>query len=208
LSNAGAKRAKWNGAGGVVSEELADTQLMARLAQGDMGALGQLVRRHQATVFALAVRLLGRHDLADDVVQESFLHVHRAAQRYQPEAKFTTWLYRIVMNLCHDARRRARRAPAELFGDEHPDGRLGVDPLEARERAERVHRAVDALPERQQTAILLHRYQDLTHREVAQVTGWSESAVESLLVRAYATLRKELADLNDERRESDSAGVQ
>ena len=179
------------------AETVADETLMSRLAQGDMEALGRLVRRHQQAVVGLASRMLGRQDAAEDVAQEAFLHIHRAARRYRPDAKFTTWLYRIVMNLCHDARRRARASPAQFSEEAAPTQEPAVDPLEARERAERVRCAVGALPDRQRTAVILHRYQGLSHHEVAQATGWSESAVESLIVRAYATLRRELADLKD-----------
>ncbi len=178
-------------------EAAADEHLMSRLAEGDMGALGDLVRRHQQAVAAFAFRMLGRRDAADDVVQEAFLHVHRAARRYQPNAKFTTWLYSIVVNLCRDAGRRTRRAPAQLSEEAAPGSAPPADPIETQERAERVRSAVGALPDRQRTAVLLHRYQGLSHREVAQATGWSESAVESLIVRAYATLRLELADLKE-----------
>ncbi|MBM4037180.1 MAG: sigma-70 family RNA polymerase sigma factor [Planctomycetes bacterium] len=181
-----------------MSEEAAgDEHLMSRVAAGDMGALGELVRRHQGAVGSFAFRMLGRRDAADDVVQEAFLHVHRAARRYRPEAKFTTWLYSIVVNLCRDVARRAQRAPVQLDDEPGPSTASATDPLVARERAERVRRALGALPERQRTAILLHRYQELSHREIAQATGWSESAVESLIVRAYATLRQELADLKE-----------
>ena len=179
------------------NEPPADAQLMARVGRGDMAALGELVRRHQHSVVAFAVRLLGRRDLAEDVAQEAFLHVHRAARRYRPEAQFTTWLYRIVLNLCRDAQRRASRAPEPLTEGAAPPLDPAPDPIEARERAERVRRALAALPERQRVAVTLHRYQGLSHREIADATGWSESAVESLIVRAYATLRKELADLKD-----------
>lgn len=179
------------------TKAVADETLMSRLAQGDMAALGALVRRHQQGVVGFAFRMLGRWDAAEDVAQDAFLHVHRAASRYQPDAKFTTWLYRIVVNLCHDVGRRARRAPAQLSEESAPSPEPARDPLEARERAERVRRAVGALPDRQRTAVILHRYQGLSHREVAQATGWSESAVESLIVRAYTTLRTELADLRE-----------
>lgn len=181
----------------MTADKADDGYLMSRLAEGDMGALGDLVRRHQQAAAAFAFRMLGRRDAVDDVVQEAFLHVHRAARRYQPDAKFTTWLYSIVVNLCRDAGRRARRAHAHLSEGAAPSLGPPADPLEARERAERVRSAVDALPDRQRTAVLLHRYQGLSHREVAQATGWSESAVESLIVRAYATLRQELADLKE-----------
>lgn len=173
-----------------------DAGLMRAVAEGDMAALGELVRRHEEKAFALACRLLARTDAAEDVTQEAFLHVHRAARRYRPEARFTTWLYRIVVNLCLDAKRRNKRAPARLPVYRPPaEAPPQHDQLEAAERAERVRQAVDHLPGRQRTAVVLHRYMQLSHRDVAEVTGWSVSAVESCLVRAYAQLRQELRDL-------------
>ena len=175
-----------------------DAELMSALAGGDMAALGELVRRHQQKAFALAFRMLQRRDQAEDVVQEGFLRVCRAAPRYRPQARFTTWLYRIVTNLCLDRARRAKHAPAPLpEGSREPSRDPEPDPVETCERAERVRQAVAALPERQRTAVVLHRYQGLSHAAVAEATGWSRSAVESLLVRAYARLRDELADLRD-----------
>jgi len=173
-----------------------DAELMRAVAEGDMAALGELVRRHEKKAFALACRLLAQPDAAEDVTQEAFLHVHRAARRYRPEARFTTWFYRIVVNLCLDAKRRIKRAPARLavYGLA-ADAQTDHDQLEATERAERVRQAVDHLPERQRTAVVLHRYMQLSHRDIAEVTGWSVSAVESCLVRAYAQLRQELRDL-------------
>jgi len=171
---------------------------MAALADGQMAALGDLVRRHQDKALALAFRMLRRRDLAEDIAQEAFLRVYRAAPRYRPDAKFTTWLYRIVVNLCLDHRRRAAQAPVAL-GDDGPEpaADAAADPIEAQERAERVRRALDTLPERQRTAVILHRYEGLSHREVAEAMDSTESAVESLLVRAYARLREELADLQE-----------
>jgi RNA polymerase sigma-70 factor (ECF subfamily) len=181
----------------VNAEQPSDQELVAGLAGGDMACLGELVRRHQDRVVGLAYRLLGRWDAAEDVGQDAFLHVHRAAGRYRPEALFTTWLYRIVVNLCRDVRRRDRRRPLPLPDrvPAAPDPPAG--PLERRELAERVRRAVAQLPDRQRTAVVLHRYQGLSYREVAEATGWSASAVESLLVRAYAHLRRALEPLGE-----------
>lgn len=177
-----------------------DEQLVEAIAAGDSSALGCLARRHQQRMLALAYRVLGRWDLAEDVVQEAFLRVWRAAAQYRPQARLTTWLHRIVINLCLDARRRAARSPAPLVdpaaGGTSPSH---VSTMESRELGDRVRRAVEALPERQKMAVILHRYDGLSHREVAEATGWSESAVESLLVRAYASLRVSLADLEEDR---------
>jgi RNA polymerase sigma-70 factor (ECF subfamily) len=176
--------------------EVADAELMEQLAGGSMPALGQLVRRHQRRVRALAYRMTGRWGTADDIAQETFLRVHRAARRYRPTARFSTWLYRIVVNLCLDEakqRRRPRLAEREIKAEGGPP----EDPLVRRETLEAVRREVEQLPERQKVALILHRFENLSHGQIAEVTGWSESAVESLLVRAYAQLRDRLKNWAD-----------
>jgi len=170
-----------------------DEELMARLGRQDMSALGELVHRHQDRVLEIAFRTLGKWDLAEDVAQEAFLRIHRAAPKYKPKAKFTTWLYRIVVNLCLDEkRRRARNGTSleevTLETQAEPDS----DHAEKKEIAQTVKAAVDELPERQRITLVLHRYKGLSHGQIAEATGWSGSAVESLLVRAYANLRKKL----------------
>ena len=148
---------------------LGDADLMVCVAGGSMPALAELVRRHQDKVLSLSYRMLGRWDVAEDVAQEAFLRVHRAAAQYEPNAAFTTWLYRVVVNLCLDARRRIRKAPGHL-PENAPLQAEDRDSLEAREQAERIQQAVAGLPERQRTVLVLHRYQDLSHREIAQAT--------------------------------------
>jgi len=171
----------------------ADEELMLRLGRRDMSALGELVRRHQGRVLEIAYRTLGQWDLAEDVAQETFLRVHRAAGKYKPKAKFTTWLYRIVVNLCLDEkRRRARNGMSLEDAAFDPQSGHDSDFAEKKEIVQLVKAAVDGLPERQRAALVLHRYEGLSHDQIAEITGWSRSAVESLLVRAYANLRKKL----------------
>jgi len=175
---------------------ISDAALMKQVAGGDMPALGELVRRHQAKVLALAIRTLGREDLAEDVAQDVFVRVYKAAPKYTPDARFTTWLYRITLNRCMDVLRRNKRQTVSLDKVADVAGASGkTDDVVRSETAGRVRKTVDALPDRQRLAVILHRYQDLSHHEIAETTGWSRSAVESLLVRAYANLRKALADL-------------
>ena len=170
-----------------------DTELMTRLAAGDMEALGDLARRHQDKVLSLSYRVLGDWHRAEDVAQEAFLRVHRAAKNYRPKARFTTWLYRIVVNLCFDEQRsRAKRAAPLDHAALDIQAETDYDTVEKKELVELVKVAVGKLPERQRMALILHRYQGLSHGEIAGVTGWSSSAVESLLVRAYANLREKL----------------
>ena len=171
-----------------------DAELMACLGRGGMACLAELSRRHRERVRRLAYRLLGQWDDADDVAQDALLRVQRAAAAYQPTARFTTWLHRIVVNLCHDVQRRRGRQPQRLDAVAPPVGDA-TPALEANETARRVADAVARLAPRQRTALILHRYEGLSHQQIAEVTGDSPAAVESLLVRAYARLRRELADL-------------
>jgi len=178
-------------------KELTDEELMAATAKGATAEFEELVRRHQQKAFALALRILGQRDMAKDISQEAFLRVLRSAKRYRPQAKFTTWLYRIVVNLCLDARRKARGISVDISGfsdrlESSPENNPAAI-LEAKECRKLVWDALEILTKRERIAVLLHRFHGLSHAEVAHVTGWSRSAIESLLVRAYQKLRKKLA---------------
>ena len=178
-------------------ESLTDEQLMAAIAQGGMAEFGELVTRHQEKAFSLALRCLGRWDLAEDISQEAFLRVYHSAKRYRSKAKFTTWLYRIVVNLCLDMKRKAKRTPIEFseysghFESKPEDNPVSI--LEAKERKNVVWNALEELNSRERVTVVLHRFHGLSHAEIAIATGSSQSAVESLLVRSYQKLRKELA---------------
>jgi len=179
----------------LTSYDADDAQLMTRLADGDRSALAELVRRHQRSALELAYRTTGDRTLAEDIAQDAFLRVWKSADRYTPTAQFSTWLYRIVVNLCLDVFKKRKPAAGDL-----PDGSdlRAEDPtviLERGERALAVRRAVAALPERQRIAVVLQRFSGLSIRGIAEATGATESAVESLLVRAHAALRKSLASL-------------
>lgn len=182
----------------MATEKNTDAELMAKLKADDISALGELARRHQGNVVALAYRTMGRWDHAEDIAQEVFLKVYRAAGRYKPKAKFSTWLYRVTLNLCIDHQRRnAKRGVAfdpsslENKGVEYADG------VEREEISQIVRNAVMQLPQRQRQALVLYRYQGLSYDEICDVMETSRPAVESLLVRAYANLRKKLAKLKD-----------
>ena len=182
----------------MINNKLDDSTLMARLDSGEISALGELVQRHQSRVLEIAFRTLGKWDLAEDVAQETFLRVFRSASKYKPKAKFTTWLYRIVVNLCLDEKRKRARSGISLDDAAvDPETVMNGNCVEKNEMAKLVKTAVDGLPERQRIALVLHRYEGLSHDQIAEATGWTGSAVESLLVRAYANLRKKLIELKD-----------
>jgi RNA polymerase sigma-70 factor (ECF subfamily) len=169
---------------------------MNLLAEGNKFALGELVRRHQARIIKLAYRILMNWESAEDIGQETFLRVWRSAKKYKPTAQFTTWLHRIAVNICLDELKK-RRAQIHDFTDmpatktDNPEALL-----ESKDLALAVQNAVAQLPERQRLAVVLHRFSGLSIREISQSTDWSESAVESLLVRAYAKLREKLKNLS------------
>ena len=171
---------------------------MARLSAGDMSALGELAHRHQGNVLALAYRTIGKWDQAEDIAQEVFLKVYKAAKRYEPRAKFSTWLYRITVNLCIDHQRQAAKRSINLDPLILDSKAVEYkDSMEKKEITALVQEAVIQLPERQRNAVILHRYHGLSHEEISDIMDASKSAVESLLVRGYSNLRGKLRKFSD-----------
>ena len=179
-------------------KSLTDQQLMVGIAKGGMDELGELVQRHQDKALSLAYRTLGHWELAEDISQESFIRVYRSARHYRPTAKFTTWFYRIVINLCLDEKRRAKHSPIALSDFSNQlESHQENNPLDTHMINEKKHlvwKALAKLNKRERMAVVLHRFHGMSHLDVANVTGWSQSAVESLLVRSYQKLRKELQE--------------
>lgn len=181
-----------------------DAALMQAFQRGDEAAFETLVDRHRERVFRLARRYLRDETAADDLTQETFLRVYRSKHTWRPEAKFSTWLYRVTANAClNELRaRRARKgvestAPSGPGGDPLPEGAdpRATDPGDAvlkGELATVVRAAVDALPEDQRLAVMLSKYEGLSYRELADAMERSVPAVKSLLVRARENLRTAL----------------
>ena len=179
------------------AEDEEDRVLLAAIGHGDHRAFHALVQRHMTFVLRLAQRVLGNRDDADEVAQEAFLRVWTTAPRWRNdrEARFRTWLYRVVVNLCLDRRRRLPPLPLEEAGDPPDTGPNGLDTVVAEENARRVAQALDALPPRQRKAITLCYYAEVSSTEAAGILEVSLSALESLLVRGRRALRLHLADL-------------
>lgn len=176
-------------AGGPVEDP--DLDLVRRAGAGDGPACAALVDRHLARITALAGRMLGNRADAEDVAQEVFLRVWQQAAKWRAgEARFSTWLHRVTLNLCHDRLRRRREVALEAAGDP-PSGEPppGADLQQAAVTA-RVQGALAQLPERQREAILLCHYQELGNIEAAAVLGVSIEALESLLSRGRKRLRE------------------
>ncbi len=177
---------------------------MARIARSDVQAFEILVRRHQRRILNLIYRSIGDRIQAEEVAQEVFLRVWRSAEEYKPKAKFTTWIYRIVINLCLDELKAAhRRQPfADLYANadnpnENGEGLNGCDSARSpeellidAEESGRIFAALQALPTNQRLAVVLTKFDGLSYDEISRILGCSGSAVESLLVRAKKTLRK------------------
>ncbi|MCI0746453.1 MAG: sigma-70 family RNA polymerase sigma factor [Verrucomicrobia subdivision 3 bacterium] len=182
-----------------------DAALMLRVREGDREAFALLVERYQQPVMNFVYRTLPDRTEAEDLAQHVFLQVYKSAHRYHPTAKFSTWLFTIARNLCLNEIRRRSRHPAEsLHGgrDEDPDvpareiqdtGVSGpTDALLERELEQKVDQAVSALPEKQRTALLLCRQEDLSYDDIAKVLGCSLAATKSLIHRARETLKEQL----------------
>jgi RNA polymerase sigma-70 factor (ECF subfamily) len=178
-----------------------DVELMLALKAGDEQAFAELVDRHRDAVVNLTYRYLGNRADAEDLAQEVFLKVYRARSRYEPAAKFTTWLYRVAANAClNEVRNRKRRptfsaAPFDGDGEVAPADRVATSPLEEAERSEmreQVRAALAELPERQRMALLLNKFHGLGYEELAESLAMSVPAVKSLLVRARENVRRRI----------------
>jgi RNA polymerase sigma-70 factor, ECF subfamily len=182
-------------------EDAEDIRLMELIGAGDDGAFEQLVERHQRLVIGTVGRMLGSGSDAEDIAQQVFVRVWKNAKRYEPRAKFTTWLLKITRNLVfNELRRRSRhpQVPLQSESDEEerplkdeqaiaPDASL----LES-ELQQAVDAAIANLPETQRMAVVLRRYEELSYEEIAEALDQSVSAVKSLLFRARTELRESL----------------
>lgn len=200
-----------------------DVQLMLDVKAGDEQSFELLLRKYRTPLVNFLYRMVRNTAAAEDLAQEVFLRVYRARQEYAPSAKFTTWMFRIATNLALNSVRDNRHRQMEISIDqsidtgeeeqrvtEVPDRAPTVEQnLVARSRAEMIMKAIHALPEKQRAAVLLHKYQEMDYDEIARVLECSESALKSLLFRAYETLRVELAPFvnNSARAENNSARV-
>jgi RNA polymerase sigma-70 factor (ECF subfamily) len=186
---------------------LSDAEIMLRVAAGDEAGFSLLVEKYRRQMVHYMYRMVHNQAVAEEMAQEVFLRVYRARASYRAEAKFSTWLYRIATNLGVNQARDTRheRGTQAVYLDQ-PDPETGISPdvadatptveenmvREARLAAIRKH--VMALPERQRTAVLMHKYQDLDYKQIGAVLKLSESATKSLLFRAYQTLRERLKE--------------
>ncbi len=178
-----------------------DEELVARSMGGDVESFNQLILRWERPIYALAYRVIGREEDARDVCQETFLRAFRALPGFKGQAKFSSWLYRIALNLCRDWSRRQRRTPVAQLPEEMDLDSLAAErgPTESiedlvarRELSAVVEKAMALLPEEQRTAIILKEYHGMTFREIADLQGCPLSTVKTRLYQGLTVLRRHL----------------
>ena len=187
--------------------ELDDAQVMLKVRDGDDAAFNYLVGRYRRPMISFMYRMVHNAAIAEELAQEVFLRVYRSRASYAADAKFTTWLYRIASNLAvnhardHKHERPEEKTSLDAVNEETgltidlADGRPNVEQeILRRERLRAIRKQVEALPERQRMAVMMHKYQELDYRQIAEVLHLSESATKSLLFRAYEALRESLKD--------------
>jgi RNA polymerase sigma-70 factor (ECF subfamily) len=184
-----------------------DVQLMLDVKAGDDASFDFLLQKYRSPLVNFLYRMVRDTATAEDLAQEVFLRVYRARKQYTPSAKFTTWMFRIATNLALNSVRDNRHqrmavsidVPADDEGSaprELPAREMRIDEhMVERDRVEFIRRAIASLPEKQRAAVVLHKYEEMGYGEIAEVLDCSESALKSLLFRAYETLRVELAPL-------------
>ncbi len=188
----------------------ADAEQMLRFQAGDETAFEILVQRYRRPLSGYMDRMLQNSPVSDELTQEAFLRVYLSRRRYRPTARFSTWLYRIATRLALNYLRDHRHERRQLSLDqpspvtERPPEAASPAPgqegeMLADERCRRIRRSVAALPERQRTAVILHKYQEMDYRAIGETLQISVNATKSLLFRAYETLRRELRDLEEAR---------
>jgi RNA polymerase sigma-70 factor (ECF subfamily) len=182
-----------------------DAELMLRVREGDQASFGLLLEKHRGPVIHFLYRMVQNQAVAEELAQEVFLRVYKSRSSYQPTAKFTTWLFRIAshlaLNWIRDGRDEKRQASLD---EESPDGTAKQVPDRSRTveqelvyqaKLREVRQAIESLPAKQKAAVMMHKYQDLEYAQIADVLICSESAVKSLLFRAYESLRMRLAHM-------------
>lgn len=171
-------------------DEDSDLPLLIRVGRGDAAAARSIVARKLPRLLGLATRMLGDPAEAEDVAQESFVRLWRQAPHWRcGEGRVDTWLHRVALNLCYDRLRKRRELAMAVLPDRVDPGRAPDAGLEEADTARQVASALQALPERQREAVVLHYYQELSNVEAAAVMKVSVEALESLLSRARRRLR-------------------
>ncbi len=178
-----------------------DVALMLRVKEGDIPAFEKLVEIHQGPVIGTVAKMLGGASDAEDIAQQVFIRVWKSASRYEPTAKFTTWLFTITRNLVFNETRRRQRKPTVSADEREEDSQWTTEDEDTaspdqdalnRELEEAIDRAIAELPEKQRMAIILRRYEEMPYEDISNVLSISIPALKSLLFRARGQLKTSL----------------
>jgi len=183
-----------------------DAQLMLRVKSGDEESFRVLLEKHRNPVVHFVQRMVQDRAIAEELGQEVFLRVYRSRETYEPTARFTTWLFRIATHLALNWLRDRRNERGQQRLDDERPGELPAREVADRKptveqrmvyqaRLQEIRDVIRQLPEKQRAAVLMHKYEEMEYSQIATVLGCSESAVKSLLFRAYETLRARLAHM-------------
>ncbi len=182
-----------------------DAELMLRVREGDSQSFALLLAKHRTPVIHFLYRMIQNQAVAEELAQEVFLRVYRSRASYEPTAKFTTWLFRIAshvaLNHIRDGKHERNQESLDQESDEGMSRQVAseaptVEQMMVREaKFEEIRRAIQLLPAKQRAAVLMHKYQEMEYAQIAAALESSESAVKSLLFRAYETLRAKLAHM-------------
>jgi RNA polymerase sigma-70 factor (ECF subfamily) len=184
----------------------ADAQLMLRVRGGDGASYSVLIEKHRSPVVHFLYRMVQDYAVAEELSQEVFLRVYRSRESYEPTAKFTTWLFRIATHLALNWIRDGRNERGQERIDDDSEGSRNLQVPDRKPTIEQsmvyetklaeVRKAIAGLPDKQRAAVLMHKYEEMEYTQIAGVLNCSESAVKSLLFRAYETLRARLVHLS------------
>jgi RNA polymerase sigma-70 factor (ECF subfamily) len=173
-----------------------DADLIRRWQGGDPAAFEEIVRRWQQPVGRFLFRLVGRTELVNDLCQEVFLRVYNGQARYRDNGFFSTWLYRIALNVARDAARRDRHRPARLSEQELADRTASAETLHQQEELTRtVAQCISELPKPLRVVLVLHHYEQMNFEEIARLTGTPASTLKSRFAAALRRLRTRLQQL-------------
>jgi RNA polymerase sigma-70 factor, ECF subfamily len=182
-----------------------DAELMLRVREGDDTSFALLLERHRGPVIHFLYRMVQNPSVSEELAQEVFLRVYRSRTTYEPTAKFTTWLFRIATHLALNWVRDGKKEKGQESLDEQVvdgvdrqvrDRQPNVEQeMLYRVKMTEVRQAIEALPAKQRAAVLMHKYEELEYSQIARALNCSESAVKSLLFRAYESLRGRLAHM-------------
>lgn len=188
------------GCGGTsAATELGDDALLRRFADGDAGAARILTDRLGPRCYSVALRVLGNRAEAEDVTQDAMMRLWQMAPDWVPgQAKVSTWLYRVTLNLCTDLRRKKQSEPLSDVPEPTDDKAAVVDQLQDAARKDALQAALDMLPDRQRQAVVLRHIEELSNPEIAGIMEISVEAVESLTARGKRSLAALLAERRDE----------